>query len=66
LKIKINSISAEVNLIVLPEMFTTGFTQPAVVAETMKGKQCNGCKHWRKPKNAAITGSVVIEEILIL
>jgi predicted amidohydrolase len=60
---KINSISAEVNLIVLPEMFTTGFTMnPAAVAETMKGKTVQWMQTLAKAKNAAITGSVVIED----
>jgi predicted amidohydrolase len=60
---KINSIVEEVNLIVLPEMFTTGFTMnPAKVAETMGGKTVSWMQDLAKAKNAAITGSVVIEE----
>jgi predicted amidohydrolase len=35
---KINSISAEVNLIALPEMFDWFYMNPTAVAETMKGK----------------------------
>jgi predicted amidohydrolase len=42
---KINSIVEEVKSIVLPEMFTTGFTMnPAKVYETMGGKTCRGCR----------------------
>jgi omega-amidase len=60
---KINAITEEVNLIVLPEMFTTGFTmQPAKVAESMSGKTVLWMKALAKAKNSAITGSVVIEE----
>jgi omega-amidase len=59
----INSITEEVNLIVLPEMFTTGFTMnPSTVAETMEGKTVVWMQSLAKAKNAAITGSVVIEE----
>lgn len=60
---KINAITEDVNLIVLPEMFTTGFTMdPAKVAETMGGKTVLWMQSLAKAKNAAITGSVVIEE----
>lgn len=60
---KINAIAEDVNLVVLPEMFTTGFTmQPAKVAETMNGKTVLWMQSLAKAKNAAITGSVVIEE----
>ena len=39
LESKINSISHEIDLIVLPEMFTSGFTMnPKNVAETMQGE----------------------------
>ncbi|UQD55389.1 amidohydrolase [Flavobacterium sp. K5-23] len=60
---KINAIADDVNLIVLPEMFTTGFTMhPVKVAETMNGKTVIWMQSLAKAKNAAITGSVVIEE----
>jgi len=60
---KINTIEEGVNLIVLPEMFTTGFTmEPAKVAEPMNGKTVLWMQTLAKAKNAAITGSVVIEE----
>jgi omega-amidase len=59
---KINVIDG-VDLIVLPEMFTTGFTmEPAKVAETMQGETVLWMQSLAKAKNAAITGSVVIEE----
>jgi omega-amidase len=60
---RINTIAEDVNLVVLPEMFTTGFTmQPAKVAETMNGETVLWMQSLAKAKNAAITGSVVIEE----
>tara|TARA_R110000868_G_scaffold113520_2_gene304605 strand:- start:39626 stop:40393 length:768 start_codon:yes stop_codon:yes gene_type:complete len=60
---KIRAIKEDVNLIVLPEMFTTGFTMdPAQVAEPMIGKTVLWMQALAKTKNAAITGSVVIVE----
>lgn len=60
---KINSISQYVDLIVLPEMFTSGFTMhPENVAETMQGETIFWLKETAKTKNCAITGSLVIEE----
>lgn len=60
---KINSITEKVDLIVLPEMFTTGFTMnPSVVAETMKGETVLWLQSLAKAKNSAITGSIVITE----
>ena len=36
---KINTITEDIDMIVLPEMFTTGFTMfPVTIAETMNGK----------------------------
>ncbi|WP_417236739.1 amidohydrolase [Bizionia paragorgiae] len=60
---KIKALSEPVDLIVLPEMFTSGFTMhPERVAETMSGKTIQWLKSWAKEKEAAITGSVVIKE----
>ena len=60
---KINSISVNTDLIVLPEMFTTGFTMsPGNVAETMQGETITWLKALAKAKNSAITGSLVIED----
>ncbi|NRT13127.1 amidohydrolase [Flavobacterium sp. 14A] len=60
---KINSIEGAVNLIVLPEMFTSGFTMnPAATAETMTGETVVWMQTLAKANNCAITGSVVIEE----
>ncbi|SEP88285.1 amidohydrolase [Flavobacterium urocaniciphilum] len=60
---KINSISDTIDLIVLPEMFTSGFTMnPSTVAETMEGKTISWLREMAKSKNCAITGSLVIQE----
>ncbi len=60
---KIESIQEKVDLIILPEMFTTGFTMNAApLAETMNGATVDWMKKMAELKNAAITGSVIIEE----
>lgn len=52
----------EVDLIVLPEMFSSGFTMnPKAVAETMNGETIAWLQHLAKAKDCAITGSLVIE-----
>ncbi|WP_026714775.1 amidohydrolase [Flavobacterium daejeonense] len=60
---KINGISESVNLIVLPEMFSTGFTMnPAAIAETMRGETVLWMQALAKDKKTAVTGSLVIED----
>lgn len=60
---KINSLSEEIDLVVLPEMFSTGFTMhPEKVAETMDGETILLLKNLAKAKNLAITGSLIIKE----
>ena len=60
---KINAITEQVDLIVLPEMFTTGFTMnPLAVAETMQGETVLWLQSLAKAKDSAITGSLVITE----
>jgi predicted amidohydrolase len=60
---KINAISEQVDLIVLPEMFSTGFTMnPEVVFETIEGETVLWLQSLAKAKNSAITGSLVINE----
>ena len=63
LETKINAISNEINLIILPEMFTTGFSMtPANIAETMNGETVLWLQGLAKQKNTAITGSLIISE----
>ena len=60
---KIRGIEQNVDLIVLPEMFSTGFTMnPETVAETMNGETISWMQTLAKHKNSAITGSLVIVE----
>ena len=60
---QIANLNELVDLIVLPEMFTSGFTMnPKVVAETMQGETISWMKKIAKENNSAITGSLVIEE----
>jgi omega-amidase len=60
---KINAITDDVDLIVLPEMFTTGFTmEPNLLAETMQGETLTWLTLLAKAKNSAITGSLIITE----
>ena len=52
----IESIDEPVDLIVLPEMFTSGFTMNAMtVAEPMNGQSVQWLKRLAKEKNAAIS-----------
>jgi len=60
---KINAITEKVDLIVLPEMFMTGFTMnPNNLAETMQGETILWLQSLAKAQNSAITGSLVIKE----
>lgn len=59
---KINHLPKETDLVVLPEMFTTGFTmQPKNIAETMDGNAVSWMQKMASEKEIAITGSLVIE-----
>ncbi|WP_417799248.1 amidohydrolase [Tenacibaculum sp.] len=60
---KINGLLDEIDLIVLPEMFTTGFTMNAsAVAETIEGETVQWLQDLAQKKATAITGSIVIRE----
>lgn len=53
----------EVDLIVLPEMFSTGFSMnPEPIAEQMNGKSVSWMKETAKSKGAVLLGSLIIEE----
>jgi len=53
----------EADLVVLPEMFSTGFTMdPIEVAEEMNGATVNWMKECAMSNNFALMGSVVIKE----
>lgn len=60
---KINSVASDVDLIVLPEMFSTGFSMhPEQLAESMQGETVLWLQHLAKAKNLALTGSLIIKE----
>lgn len=60
---KIDQINSDVDLIILPEMFSTGFTMNASeVAETMNAETIVWMQSRAKEKNCAITGSLIITE----
>ena len=60
---KINSIKEKTEVIVLPEMFSTGFSmQSERLAQTMDGSAVQWMKQKAKEKNVIITGSLIIEE----
>jgi predicted amidohydrolase len=60
---KISSLSEATHLIVLPEMFTTGFTMNnKALAESMKGRTVEWMKQMAKQKKCVITGSMIIKE----
>lgn len=60
---KIEQISGSINLIILPEMFTSGFTMHAEkVAETMQGETVTWMLAMAAKTKAAIVGSLVISE----
>ncbi len=60
---KIRSIQAPCEIIVLPEMFNTGFSmQPEKMGETMDGPTVDWMRRLSAEKKAIITGSLIIEE----
>ena len=60
---KINSINGHKELVVLPEMFSTGFSmQPALFAETMEGETVAWMKRIAVEKKIILTGSIIINE----
>ena len=60
---QLENLSGKTDLILLPEMFTSGFTmQPQKVAETLEGETVQWMKQWAQKTNSAIGGSVVIQE----
>ena len=60
---EINELNIEVDIIILPEMFTTGFTMnPSEVYETMSGSTVQWMRNIASEKNCAICGSIIIKE----
>jgi omega-amidase len=60
---KINSIKEKTEIVVLPEMFTTGFSmQPEKLAEAMDGETVQWMKRITAKKKIILAGSIIIEE----
>lgn len=59
----LSSMDTDTDLVVLPEMFTTGFTMnPERVFELPGGPTTKWMADWAKANNTALAGSVVIKE----
>lgn len=62
-KEKIEAITSAVDIILLPEMFSTGFTMNvSECAENMDGKTVSWMNKMAALKNAVLVGSIIIEE----
>jgi predicted amidohydrolase len=60
---KINAISEKTEIVILPEMFSTGFSmRPEVLAEKMDGPTVSWMRRISQQKRIVLTGSVIIEE----
>jgi predicted amidohydrolase len=58
----IDGITAHTEVVVLPEMFSTGFSmRPESLAETMEGATVKWMREWAHKKRIILTGSVIIE-----
>lgn len=60
---KIESLTEDIDIIILPEMFTTGFTMNVEsVAETMEGDTLKWMQYLAVKMKTAIVGSIIIKE----
>ena len=60
---KINSIKEKTEIVVLPEMFSTGFSmKPELLAETMEGETVQWMERVAAEKKIILTGSVIISK----
>jgi omega-amidase len=60
---KINRLQQKTEVVILPEMFSTGFSmKPQLLAETMEGDTINWMKQTAARKRIILTGSLIIEE----
>jgi omega-amidase len=59
----INDVSDSTDILILPEMFTTGFSMnPVPYSETMEGTTVNWMKNIAKKMDSAVCGSIMIQE----
>jgi len=60
---KIMAIPENTNLVILPEMFSTGFSmKPSILAETMDGETIAWMKRIAGSKKIILTGSIIIKD----
>jgi len=60
---KINAITEKTEIVVLPEMFSTGFSmQPEMLAETMEGETLQWMRRMAIEKKIILTGSMIATE----
>jgi predicted amidohydrolase len=60
---KIKNIREKTQVVILPEMFSTGFSmKPEILAETMDGETVQWMKKVAAEKKVILTGSVIIQE----
>lgn len=60
---KLFGIDEEIDILILPELFTTGFTMTGTnLGESMDGKTVTWMKEWAHKKDCLVAGSVLIEE----
>jgi predicted amidohydrolase len=60
---KIVGVKEKTEIVVLPEMFSTGFSmRPEVLAETMEGESLQWMKRIAAEKKIILSGSLIIEE----
>jgi omega-amidase len=60
---KLRSIEEKTEIVVLPEMFSTGFSmRPGELAETMEGETVQWMKEMSEKHRVALTGSIIIKE----
>lgn len=61
-KEKIESITAKTEIVLLPEMFSTGFSmQPSALAETMEGETVKWMKEMARSRKVVLAGTAIIE-----
>jgi omega-amidase len=60
---KVASIADKTEIVILPEMFSTGFSMnPAKLAETMDGETVKWMRQIAANKRVILTGSIIIKE----
>jgi predicted amidohydrolase len=60
---KVNAIQGKTEIVILPEMFNTGFSmRPEVLSEKMDGTTVEWMKTVAAHKKVILTGSIIIEE----